>query len=143
MRPRIITIVRRKVVTRSNRNIKWNRATPDTRPLSAVKTPSHRNFFLFPGVAWDPGAVEEQLCVGHATADGRVHVQHRGPGRTDSHAAAPRDGRDHRAARVHAVEDVQANGHGHAVHQLPGLGGGAHRRHHRPASGHHSAPLFR
>lgn len=103
-------------------------------------TPSN---FCPTGVAWDPGSVEEQLCVGIAPTDGGVHVQHRWPGRTDSHATAARDGRDHRAASVHAVKDVPANRHGHAVHQLPGLGGGAHRRHHRPASGHHATPLFR
>lgn len=131
------------MVTPSYRNIKWNRATPETRPLCRPSKHRLTDTFSFPGVAWDPGAVEEQLCVGHAPADGRVHVQHRGSGRTDGHAAAPRDGRDHRAARVHAVEDVPANGHGHVVHQLPRLGGGAHRRHDRPASGHHAAPLFR
>jgi len=101
------------------------------------------SYFCPTGFAWDPGSVEEQLCVGIAPTDGGVHVQHRWSGRTDSHAAAARDGRDHRAARVHAVKDVSADGHGHAIHQLPGLGGGAHRWHHRPASGHHATPFFR
>lgn len=93
------------------------------------------------GFARDPGAAEEQLCVDYATADGRVHVQHRRSGRSDGHAATARDGRDHRVARLRLVQDVPADGHDHAVHQLPGLDGSAHRRHHRPVAGHH-APTF-
>lgn len=100
----------------------------------------YRFFFkFFSGIAWDPDTVEEQLCFGHAPADGCVYVQHRRPGRPDRHAAAPGDRRDHRTSGVRPVQDVPANGHGNAVHQLPRLDGSAYRRHHRPVASHHAA----
>lgn len=47
---------------------------------------------MFAGFTWNQDTVEKQLCVIHASANCRFHVQYSGSGWPDGHAATPGDG---------------------------------------------------